>query len=109
VYLGEYASAVDDFTRSIELNPDDRPSYLGRGIARLWNGDQDGALADLSYAIDHGSTPDRVAAFAHRVRGTAYAALQQPVEAIADYETYLTLLPNADDRADVEGWIADLK
>jgi hypothetical protein len=107
-YLGHYDTAVEDFTRSIALVPDDRASYLGRGIARLWQGDPQAALDDLTFAIDHSSAPDRVTAFAYRVRGTAYAALKQPAQAISDYQAYLALVPAADDRAEVEGWIADL-
>jgi tetratricopeptide (TPR) repeat protein len=108
IYLRQYEDAIADFNRSIGLLPDDRASYTGRGIARLWNGDPTQAVADLTFAIDHTSNPDRIAAFAHRARGTAYALLSQPTSAIADYRAYLEMLPGAEDRADVEGWIADL-
>jgi hypothetical protein len=107
-YLNEYDAAIDDFTRSIALMPEDRASYLGRGIAVLWKGDPQAAIADLSFAVDHQVAGDRVSAFAYRVRGTAYAALKQPAQAISDYQAYLALLPGAPDRAEVESWIADL-
>ena len=107
-YLNQYDAAIDDFTRSIALMPEDRASYLGRGIAVLWKGDPQAAITDLSFAVDHGAAADKVSAFAYRVRGTAYAALKQPAQAISDYQAYLALLPSAPDRAEVEGWIADL-
>ena len=107
-YLSLYDAAIDDFTRSITLMPDDRASYLGRGIAALWNGEPEAALSDLTFALDHGTQTDRVSVFAYRVRGTAHAALKQPALAVSDYQAYLALLPSAPDRAEVEAWIADL-
>ena len=112
-YLSHYDAAIDDFTRSIALLPDDRASYLGRGIAALWNGEPQAAVSDLTFALEHGTTSDdtatdRVTAFAYRVRGTAYAALKQSTLAVSDYQAYLALLPGAPDRAEVETWIADL-
>ena len=112
-YLRQYDAAIDDFTRSLALVPDDRASYLGRGIAALWNGEPEVAVSDLTFTLDHGtasdgSATDRVTAFAHRVRGTAYAALKESALAVSDYQAYLALLPDAADRAEVEAWIADL-
>jgi tetratricopeptide (TPR) repeat protein len=107
IRLSDYANAVTDFDRSIQLMPNDRPSHVGRGIARLWLGDPAGAVADLSYAIDNGSG-DRVSAWALRARGLAYANLGQGQSAIADYTRYLQLQPDATDRDQVQGWIAEL-
>jgi hypothetical protein len=61
IRLQDYSDALTDFDRSIGLMPQDRPSRVGRGIARLWLGD-----------------------------------------------AHLELSPDAADRAQVEGWIADL-
>jgi tetratricopeptide (TPR) repeat protein len=107
VRLQDYADALTDFNRSIELMPQDRPSRVGRGIARLWLGDPDGAIDDLTFAIN-GDGTDRVAAWALRARGLAYANLGQPQNAVADYTRYLQLLPDATDKDQVQGWIAEL-
>jgi hypothetical protein len=108
IYLNRYDAAVEDFSHSIALMPEDRASRVGRGIGLLWRGDAQLALADLTFAIDRSRGPDRLTAFAYRARGTANALLSRPVEAISDYQAYLTLMPDASDRDEVEAWIADL-
>ena len=48
----DIASAVDDFTTAITLNPERVASYLGRSSARSMSGDEAGALVDLNYVIE---------------------------------------------------------
>jgi tetratricopeptide (TPR) repeat protein len=108
IRLQDYANALTDFDRSIALMPQDRPSRVGRGIARLWLGDAQAAIDDLSFVLDSGSTPDRISAWAYRARGLAYANIGNSPAAVADYRAYLDLSPGANDRGQVEGWIADL-
>ncbi|HEY1293675.1 MAG TPA: tetratricopeptide repeat protein [Chloroflexota bacterium] len=108
IRLQEYADAITDFNKSLDLMPKDRPSQVGRGIAELWVDQPQAAIDDLTSAIQAVSTPDRVSAWAFRARGLAYASLGQPTDAIADYNQYLSLSPNAPDRDQVTGWIADL-
>ena len=108
VRLNDFAGAVADFDRSIQLMPQDRPSYVGRGIAELWLGQPDLAVADLSSAIDSTSKPDGISAWAYRARGLARASLGESESAIADYQAYLSLSPAATDRQQIEGWIAEL-
>lgn len=108
IRLQQWDAAVADFNRSIELMPKDRASFVGRGIAELWNGDAPSAINDLSVAIDANGSPDRITAWAHRARGVAHANLNQNQDAIADYQAYLALTPNAPDRSDVQAWISDL-
>jgi tetratricopeptide (TPR) repeat protein len=108
IRLNAFPDALNDFSRSIELMPQDRPSRVGRGIARLWLGQGQAAIDDLSFAIDTSARPDQVTAWAYRARGLAYASLGQGGQAIADYRAYLALVPEAGDRAQVEGWINEL-
>jgi tetratricopeptide (TPR) repeat protein len=108
IRLNDLLGALSDFDRSVELMPQDRPSRVGRGIARLWLGQAQLAVEDLSVAIDSVSKADRVSAWAYRARGLARASLGQSADAVADYQAYLALTPDAADRAQVEGWIADL-
>jgi tetratricopeptide (TPR) repeat protein len=108
IRLQDYGDAIADFNRSIELMPKDRPSRVGRGIARLWVDDALGAIDDLSAVIESVPAPDRVSAWAFRARGLAHANLGQSSAAIADYTAYLDLSPTAGDRAQVEAWIAAL-
>jgi tetratricopeptide (TPR) repeat protein len=108
VRLNDYANALTDFDQAIQLMPSDRPSRVGRGIARLWLGDATGAIDDLTFAIDNAQPADRVSAWAFRARGLAEANLGQSQNAISDYTQYLALSPDANDRDQVQGWIAQL-
>jgi tetratricopeptide (TPR) repeat protein len=108
IRLEDYANAVTDFDRSIELMPQDRPSRVGRGIAHLWLGDAPAAIDDLSFVIDDAQNRDRVTAWALRARGLAYARLGQSAHAVSDYQAYLDLSPDASDRAQVQAWISEL-
>ncbi len=108
IRMQNYTDAMTDFNKSIELMPQDRPSRVGRGIAELWLNNPQAAVDDLTTAIQAVPTPDKVSAWAFRARGLAYASLGQSDNAVADYNQYLTLTPNAPDRDQVTGWIADL-
>ena len=108
VRLERFDAAVVDFSRSIELMPQDRASRVGRGVTRLWLGQARSAVEDLSIAVDAGVNPDRITAWGYRARGLAHAALGELPAAVADYQAYLELSPTAADRAQVEGWIKDL-
>jgi len=108
VRMEDYTDAVTDFDHAIQLMPSDRPSRVGRGISHLWLGDLSGAIDDLSFAIDNAPSGDRVSAWAFRARGLAYARLGQSQSAVADYQNYLSLSPDAADRDLVQGWITQL-
>jgi hypothetical protein len=109
VRLNNFEDALADFNHSIEFMPLDRPSRVGRGISRLWLGQSQGAIEDLSFVIDSGQAPDRVTAWAHRARGLAHAAQGEGQDAVVDYAAYLQLLPDAADRAQVQDWIAAIR
>ena len=108
VRLGRYDPAIADYNKALELQPGDRASQLGRGVALLWKEQWQPAIADLSGAIQSAQAPDLLSAWALRARGVARAASGQATGAIADYRGYLQLVPNANDRKEVESWIAEL-
>jgi tetratricopeptide (TPR) repeat protein len=109
IRLGRHDSALADYTRALELMPQDRASRVGRAVALLWKNDARGTIHDATIVIENSPRPDRWTAWAHRARGVAYSRLGQRSEAIADYEAYLSLVPDAPDRAEVETWIAGLR
>jgi tetratricopeptide (TPR) repeat protein len=109
VRLGRHDVAIADYTRAIELMPQDRPSRVGRGVALLWKEQWELALSDLTQVVDGTPTPDQETAWAHRARGTANAALGHASAAIADYQQYLALMPDAPDRDEVASWIPELQ
>jgi tetratricopeptide (TPR) repeat protein len=108
IRLNDYPDALSDFDMSLQLTPGDRPSRVGRGIANLWLGNTDAAITDLTNVIDSATTPDRSSAWAYRARGVARASLGQSADAIADYQQYLALSPDATDKDQIEGWMQAL-
>src|SRR5262245_21320141 len=47
IQSGEYALAIEDFNKALELDPNSADAYHGRGLAHLHLGEQDRAIADL--------------------------------------------------------------
>ena len=50
--MGLYNSAIDDFTRAIELDPNDAKAYNNRGIAYRYLGEYQQAIDDSTKAIE---------------------------------------------------------
>jgi tetratricopeptide (TPR) repeat protein len=108
VQLQNYEAAIADYTRALEIIPNYRAGLVARAIARMWLYDWTNAVVDFSAAIDQGAR-DQWTAWAHRGRGISLAALGRREEAIADYQAYLELTPQADDRELIQSWIAALQ
>ena len=51
-WQGDYESAIPDFDRAVELDPDDAGQYDHRGFAKMSIGDYEGAIADFDRAIE---------------------------------------------------------
>lgn len=107
--LGQYDAAIDDYNQALVLAPGDRATLVGRGVANLWKGQWQQAVDDETAVIAGSSTPDDVTGWAYRARGLAFAGLRQSASAIADYQAYLNLSPNASDRAEIQSWITNLE
>ena len=50
--MGDYGGSIADWSKVIELNPNDASAYLIRGIVRARSGDANGAIADCDKAIE---------------------------------------------------------
>lgn len=109
IHLGEYDQAILDYTSALELMPEHRASRLGRGIAWLWKEQWQEAATDLTGVLEDEGGQDSLALWAHRARGIAYASLGLYSQATDDYVAYLDISPEAPDRDEVEGWIAELQ
>ena len=48
----DYYGAIADYTKAIEINPNDAAAYRNRGISKARNGDYYGAIADYTKAIE---------------------------------------------------------
>ena len=53
---GDYYGAISDYTKAIELNPNDAEAYYNRGNSKRKLGDLNGACDDAKKAIKLGNT-----------------------------------------------------
>jgi tetratricopeptide (TPR) repeat protein len=83
--LGFSKKASNDFTRYIELHPNDSVGFVCRGDSKNFGGDHREAIQDYNEAIK--LSPSNGEAFAGR--GLARMGLSEYEEAIGDYETAL--------------------
>ena len=87
---GEYQLAIRDYSRAIELNPDDAAAHNNRGIAYRNIEEYQAAIRDYSRAIE--LNPDYVNAYYNR--GIAYRNIEEYQAAIRDYSRAIELNPD---------------
>ena len=85
--LGEHDSAIADFTRALEIDENDWPSFCGRGRAHQEQGKNDLALADFNRAIELNGED----AESHYHRATVYCDRKEYDLAVADLNKALEL------------------
>ena len=61
---GDYQGAIADYTKALEINPQDADSYENRGAAKDELEDFQGAIADLNKALQ--IDPESVIAYFNR-------------------------------------------
>ncbi len=88
--IGKYSLALDDFTRFIELAPDNVHGYYNRGYAYTLQGDFDKAIKDYSMAIT--MNPRYIAAYNNR--GNLYHQKGMHDDAIKDFEQTIKINPD---------------
>ena len=86
----DYYGAISDYTKAIEINPNDELSYYNRGFAKFSLKDYYGTIDDLTKAIEL----DPNYADAYFVRGNSKMALEDNYGAISDYTKAIELNPN---------------
>ena len=87
---GDYQGAIDDWSKVIEVNPQEVDAYYNRGIAKDKLGDHQGAIADYTKVIE--INPEYASAYNNR--GYSKDEVGDYQGAIADYTvsyTHLTL------------------
>ncbi|MFN5538450.1 MAG: tetratricopeptide repeat protein [Candidatus Melainabacteria bacterium] len=86
-----WQSAIDNFTKAIEIDPDSARAYLQRGVAKRKTNDYSGAIVDYGQAIE--IDPDLYEAYVNR--GVAKSLLFDYKGAIKDYSSALNIKPNS--------------
>jgi len=86
---GQLDTAIEEYTRAIELNPKFAKAYSNRGLAFCDRGNYDAAIEDCTIAIEL----DPTAALAFNNRGLAYADKGKLDEAIGDFTQAIQLAP----------------
>jgi tetratricopeptide (TPR) repeat protein len=87
--LKDYAGAIKDYDKSIELNPKDVSVYKARGLAKYEFNDYAGAIKDYDKALE--LNPKDM--YIYGARGAAKYELKDYAGAIADYDKMLELDP----------------
>lgn len=87
---GDYTGAIEDFTRAIELKPDDAYAYTNRAGVKRELDDYNGAIEDYNQAIK--LKPDN--ANAYLGRGMAKVGLDDHLAAMEDFTTVIKLKPD---------------
>jgi tetratricopeptide (TPR) repeat protein len=85
--LGDNFAAVGDYTRSIEIQPQQKDAYYGRALVRLLLKNFTGALTDVDKAIQFG----RDHAPSYQLKGTICQKLAQRNDAIQAYKLAASL------------------
>lgn len=77
----QYGAAIQDFTRALIVNPGNSDALTGRASAWLATGDLEKAMLDCDESIVSQSSRE-----AHSLRGDLWMRLQNPDNAITDFE-----------------------
>ena len=87
--LGDYLAADADYTRTINLNPNDHIAWCERARAQQRLGNHRNAISDLDQALDPTRNPNYAPAY--QLRSLSHAALGHRQQAQYDYEMWRTL------------------
>lgn len=99
VVLGDFAAAIVDYGRAIELAPNEASLYLGRALALTNTGETALAVNDLNKLLE--LNPDDASVLAKR--GAAFEKLNNEESAVRDYRRALEIDPaNAASKAAIE-------
>ncbi|GHT18032.1 hypothetical protein FACS189429_3540 [Bacteroidia bacterium] len=87
---GDFKSAIENYSKAIEINPNDAEAYYNRGLAKYALGDSQAAIDDYSKAIE--INPNYADAYCNR--GSAKDDLGDYQAAIDDYTKAIEINPN---------------
>ena len=102
---GDFAQALSNYDQALAFDAELAAVYHNRAVTYVEQGDSAAALADFARAIEIAPT----FGLAYRNRAELQLAAGNTAAAALDYQIYITLIPNAPDRAEVEAKIAELQ
>jgi tetratricopeptide (TPR) repeat protein len=103
--MANYAEAIKDFNKAIELNPEDANAYFNRGGAYRDTGNYGQAVKDFTRAIEL-SPKD---ADAYDNRGIAYDLKGEYAQALKDYNRSIELNPESAILTTIVGGLTTIK
>ena len=86
---GDYADAIADYDRSLEINPQYAEAYGNRGVAKSQKGNYKGALTDYDRSLEINPQYAEV----YNNRGNAKAGIGDYAGALADFAKVLEINP----------------
>ena len=92
----DFDSAIADFTRAIEVEPNDAFAYTNRGSAHYEKGEFDHAIADLNKALE--LNPKSALVYCNL--GWTYEAMHDEQKAIAHYRKAIEIDPSLEPAKD---------
>lgn len=93
-YNYDYAEAIDEYSKAINIQPAYSPAYIGRAEVKLLIEDYNGALADFDKAIQ--INPDVSAEIYYKMGNIKYI-LKMYRESVNDYTEAIKRFPNYQD------------
>lgn len=103
--LDDSEQALSNYDQATTIDPNLAEAYNAKGLLYFDRGEMQPALDNFAKAIELAPTY----ALAYRNRAQVQIALGNASAAALDLQIYLTFVPNALDKATVEGQIADLQ
>lgn len=89
-FKGQYDTAIEDYDKSIQIDPNYASAYGNRGAAYGSKGQYDRAIEDYNKMIELDSNN----AIPYGLRGNAYRSKEQYDRAIEDYNKAISLNPH---------------
>jgi tetratricopeptide (TPR) repeat protein len=102
--IGQYAQAVEMIQKSLAMKPDSAPTLDSLGFAYQGMKRYDQALAEYNKALAIDASIVEI----HLHKAQLLEDMGRFVEALESYKTYISLTPNATDRAQIETKIKHL-
>lgn len=109
---GHLKRAIKDYDTAIALDPKLLAAFLNRGYNYEKLGDLDRAITDFTHAIagfSEAANAEAELALAYYHRGTAHSIQGNSMMAVADFQNYLEIQPEASNRSQVETLIQELQ